>query len=101
MITKYNIDIDNLAVKTNLNRIGNQIYKALCLREEEQEWKKPLETITVELLGMAKIFESQSEILTLACKVQGLTDDSLSFMLYRRSIFECCSLVNKIKGLID
>ena len=101
MITRYENEIDNAAIKSNLERIGNQVYKALCLREEDKEWVKPLETLSIELLGMADLFPDQKNILSLACKVQGLAaDDSIDFLLYRRTIFECCSLVSKIKDSI-
>ncbi len=101
MMTNYEVEIDNNAIKFNLNRLGNQIYKTLCLREEGKDWQKPLETIMVELLGMANLFPQQEKLCSLACKIQGLTNKEIDFMLYRRTVFECCSLVNKIKDAID
>lgn len=101
MMTVYNIEVNDNTVKENLNRIGNQIYKALCLREEEKEWKKPIETLSIELLGMNKLFPKDNNLFSLVCKLQGITDDTIDFMLYRRTIFECCSLVNKIKENIN
>lgn len=100
-MTIYNIDVEDSTVKENLSRIGNQIYKALCLREEEKEWKKPIETLSVELLGMNKLFPDNNTLFSLVCKLQGITDDTIDFMMYRRTIFECCSLVNKIKDNIN
>ena len=102
MMTIYEIDVDSRNIKENLNRIGNQIYKALCLREEDKEWKKPLETLSIELLGMHSLFPEQLQLFSLVCKIQGiLADEQIDFMLYRRTIFECCSLVNKIKNDIN
>ena len=102
MMTVYNIEADSRNIQQNLNRIGNQIYKALCLREEEKEWVKPLETISIELLGMHNLFPEELNLFSLICKLQGiLADLTMDFMQYRRTIFECCSLVNKIKDNID
>lgn len=101
MMTVYSIEVNGSTVKENLSRIGNQIYKALCLREEEKEWKKPIETLSIELLGMNKLFPDNNVLFSLVCKLQGITDDTVDFMMYRRTIFECCSLVNKIKDSID
>lgn len=101
MMTVYNIDVNNSTVKENLSRIGNQIYKALCLREEDKEWKKPIETLSIELLGMSQLFPSNNTLFSLVCKLQGITDDTVDFMMYRRTIFECCSLINKIKDNIN
>lgn len=98
MITVYDIDVDCQAVKDNLYRIGNQIFKLLPMREEEKDWRKPLETLIIELLGMSNLFSDQRELLSLVCKLEGLKDvDDIDFFLYRRTIFECCSLVNDIK----
>lgn len=102
MMTVYDVEASSRNIKENLNRIGNQIYKALCLREEEKEWQKPLETLSVELLGMHTLFPDELNLFSLVCKLQGiLADEQMDFMQYRRTIFECCSLVNKIKDNID
>ena len=101
-MTSVGIEADSRNVKENLSRIGNQIYKALCLREEEKEWQKPIETLSVELLGMHRLFPEQQQLFSLVCKLQGiLEDEQMDFMLYRRTIFECCSLVNKVKDDIS
>ena len=96
---KYGIDIDNNAITTNLIRLTNQIYKLLPFREEGGEWSKPLETIIEELSGMNLLFLDHHVILfSLLCKLEGLftlTKDE-DFQLYRRIIFECLELVNKL-----
>jgi len=99
MISVYNIDINNEAIKNNLVRIQSQIFKLLPMREEEQDWSKPLETIILELLGMQGLFPNLEYLIALVCKLQGLIemDDEASFMLYRRTIFECCGLIDKIR----
>ena len=95
----YNLEIDNAAINKNLTRLQSQIFKLLPMREEEQEWDKPLETIILELLGIHGLFPDLEAIVTLICKLQGLIEmkEEDSFMLYRRTIFECCGLVDKIK----
>ena len=52
MILKYDAEIDNAAVVHNLKRITNQIYKLLPMREEGEDWKKPLATLLEELAGI-------------------------------------------------
>ena len=94
MISVYNIDIDK-----NLVRLQSQIFKLLPMREENQEWGKPLETIILELLGMQGLFSNLEYLIALVCKLQGLIEmnDEADFMLYRRTIFECCGLIDKIR----
>lgn len=98
MQLKY-CDIDNAAIIANLKRLVNQIYKLLPLREEGEDWQKPLETIVEELSGMNELFLDHHNILfTLICKLQGLIFliEEKDFQLYRRIIFECLSLINEL-----
>ena len=100
MIIKYNINLTNDVIKTDIKRIINQVYKLLPLREEGQNWQKPLQTIIEQLAGMQRLFSGQQEqsFLILLCKLEGiniLIQDE-QFYLYRRTIFECLSLLNQI-----
>lgn len=98
-ITKYNIEIDSWAIRENLGRILSQVFKLLPTREEKKDWRKPLETLTIELLGLSDLFSDQRDLLTCASKLEGLqSKDDIDFTLYRRTIFECCSLLDKIKN---
>ena len=73
MIIKYNIDISESAIQSNLKRIINQVYKLLPMREEGSDWQKPLETLMEELKGMSKLLIGQQEIFfSLLCKLEGL-----------------------------
>lgn len=99
MVIKYDSEIDNEAILTNLKRLTNQIYKLLPNREEGVDWQTPLSTIIEEFAGMDRLLFDQHEILfPLLCKLEGLftliqEDD---FGRYRATIFECLSLVNKV-----
>ncbi len=102
MITNYGVEFDNSIIDSNLRRIGGQIFKLLPFREEGKDWRKPLDTLIVELLGMASLFSDRRDLLTLVAKLEGLKESSPDFPLYRRTIFECCGLVNKLQeGLND
>lgn len=98
MLLKYNIDIEEEAVKVNLHRLTNQIYKLLPIREEGGNWRRPLETILEELSGMDRLFlDQQPDVYKLACKLEGLftleADDD--FMIYRGVIFECLGIIGE------
>lgn len=97
MIIKYNIDISESAIQSNLKRIINQVYKLLPMREEGSDWQKPLETLMEELKGMSKLLIGQQEIFfSLLCKLEGLfiLTQEEDFLQYRRTIFECLGLLN-------
>lgn len=97
--SKQYIEISDDVILSNLNRVQSQIFKLLPMREENADWRKPLETLVVELLGMQKLFPHLEDLVSLVCKLLGLLGEEISddFYLYRRTIFECCGLVNKLK----
>ena len=95
-------DFNLTAIQKNLMRLINEIYKLLPQREEEKDWKTPLSTIIEELLGMIDLL-NQEKLFSLLCKLQGLNhlEQEEDFLLYRRIIFECLTLLNEIKGEIE
>lgn len=100
MIEKYQVEISNDVICRNLSKLTNRIYKLLPNREESIDWEKPLETILEEFAGMRALLIDQEEIFfSLLCKLEGLftltkEDD---FFLFRRTIFECLSLIDRLK----
>lgn len=101
MITNYGVEFDNTIIDSNLHRIGGQIFKLLPYREEGKDWRKPLDTLIIELLGMASLFSDRRDLLTLVAKLEGLKESTPDFPLYRRTIFECCGLINKLQESIN
>ena len=99
MVLKYDINIQETAITENLKRLTNQIYKLLPGREENLDWRTPLTTIMEELGGMdALLIDHHDVLFPLLCKLEGLfaLTKEKDFFLYRRTIFECLSLVNAI-----
>ena len=104
MITKYNTEISNEIIEANLKRLINQTYKLLPNREEGLEWKTPLSTLIEEIAGMRELFETDlgSDTLSLLCKLEGLNSlDENDFFSFRRTIFECLNLMNKVKDYVE
>ena len=104
MVLKYNINFSNQAIEHNIKRIINQIYKLLPMREQKKDWKKLLQTIIEELVGLKRLLKGQEQsFLILLCKLEGmfiLTEEK-DFSLYRRTIFECLSLLGELKKCLD
>lgn len=86
-------------IQTNLQRIVGQIFRLLPTREEKEDWIKPLDTLIIELMGLAYFFPDQTKLISLVCKLQGLKEggEDIDFMLYRRTIFEACSLCDEVR----
>ena len=103
MITKYNTEINNETIVNNLKKLINQTYKLLPNREEGIDWMTPLSTIIEEIAGMNMLFNNDlsPDTLTLLSKLEGLkTLDKDDFFNFRRTIFECLSLMNKVKDYV-
>lgn len=99
MIIKYEIEIQNSVIVDSLHRLINQVYKLLPNREENIDWEKPLTTIIEELAGMGRLLIDQQYIFfPLICKLEGLftLTEEEDFQIYRKTIFECLSLMNGI-----
>lgn len=100
MNTKYNLTVSEETVRKSIKRIINLTYKLLPTREEGGDWKKPLETIIEELVGINDLFlDQQDKIFVIICKLQGIFNltEKDDFQLYRRTIFECLSLLNGLE----
>lgn len=91
--------IDDDVLRFNVKRLTNQVYRLLPAKEEGNDWVKPLETCIIELLGLGDLIADQPKFLMLVSKLDGLrvSKDDIEFPLYRRTIFECCGILNKIE----
>lgn len=96
---KETYPIDDDILRFNVKRLTNQVYRLLPAKEEGSDWVKPLETCIIELLGLGDLFPDQPKFLMLVSKLDGLrvSKDDIEFALYRRTIFECCGILNKIE----
>lgn len=98
-----NAGFADAALSKRLYKFGNQIFKLLPMREEGQDCEKFMQTLVVEAVGLGELMPESDEAVALACKLRGLEElsDGMDFMDYRRTVFECCSLVSKIRGSLD
>lgn len=95
-MTKYNFEIDDKVYEQNINRLTNQLWKLIPMREHEENWKGQLDTVLIELLGLNEIFNINSKFLILLSKLEGIKISESDFMIYRKTVFECISLLREI-----
>ena len=91
-MTKYNFNIDNNLINTNINRLINQIWKLIPMRENEEDWLSQLNTVIIELTGLGEIF-NDSQYLILLSKLEGLKNIEIEFPIYRKTVFEAITLL--------
>ena len=71
MGNKYDLEVSSEVFSTSLRRNINLVYKLLPMREEGQDWTKPLETIIEELVGMNRLLIGlQPSLFPIICKFQ-------------------------------
>lgn len=82
-------------IEINVRRLTNQMWKLIPMREHGEDWPKQLDTVILEIAGMNEIF-IQPQFLQLLCKLEGLKAQDTNFELYRKTIFECISILQEL-----
>ncbi len=65
------------------------------MREHDENWSKQLETVIIEIAGLNEIF-IDPQFLQLLCKLEGLKVQETNFETYRKTVFECISLLQEL-----
>lgn len=97
LLDKYNIKFSNEDVMKNVQRLTNQLWKLIPMRENNEDWQKQLDTVIIEISGLNEIFTGSSFLQVLS-KLEGLKIQETSFELYRKTVFEC---INLIRGFYE
>lgn len=74
------------------NRMKNKLFGLLCEREKERDWQKFLDSIIIELSGFPED-ERPINYYILLYKLNSLR--YLSYSYFRKTIFDCMSLMDK------
>lgn len=82
-------------IKKNAQRLTNQLWKLIPMREHEEDWEKQLDTVLLEIVGLNEIFVGPI-FLQLISKLEGLRVKETDFEFYRKTIFECISILQGI-----
>lgn len=98
MILKYDIEISQEAFEKNITRLTNQLWKLIPMRENKEDWQKQLNTVIIEIAGINELIFNKSDGVQLLTKLEGMLQiESMSFDLYRKTVFECISLLQGLK----
>ncbi len=96
MTNKYNIEFADQAININVNRLINQLWKLIPMREHEEDWKTHIETVLLEIVGLNELLNKNSNLITLISKLEGLKIQETEFIIYRKTVFETISLIREI-----
>lgn len=95
LLTKYDFMFSQEDISANTKRLTNQMWKLIPMREHDEDWKKQLDTVLIEIVGLNEIFISP-RFLQLLSKLEGLKTQETEFELYRKTIFECIGLLQEL-----
>ena len=94
--TSYGFQIPTDAIASDVNRLTNQLWKLIPMRENEENWLGQLETVIIELTGLNIIFAEQNNFIILLSKLEGLKIVETEFNTYRKTVFEAISLLREM-----
>ena len=92
---KYEIEFSLETIQKTVRRLTNQVWKLIPMRENDEDWYKQLQTVTLEIAGLNELFISPT-FLQLLSKLEGLQIKEVSFELYRKTIFECINILQEL-----
>lgn len=93
------IIIPESAVASDINRLTNQLWKLIPMRENQENWLIQLDTVIIELAGLQELSNNAADekFLILLSKLEGLKQKDNSFNIYRKTVFECISLLRELR----
>ena len=95
MMSKYFFEFSKEDISITVRRLTNQMWKLIPMREHNEDWLKQLDTVILEIAGLNEIFIGP-HFLQLLSKLEGLKTQETNFELYRKTIFECISLLQEL-----
>ena len=96
LLDKYDLKFPEETISKNITRLTNQMWKLIPMRENEENQKKQLETVIIEVVGLNEIFIMCPTFLQLLSKLEGLRVKDMNFELYRKTVFECINLIQEL-----
>lgn len=94
---QFDFSFPKEVIDANIQRLTNQLWKLIPMRENNEDWEKQLNTVIIEIAGLNEIFISTPQFLQLLSKLKGLQVEEVSFILYRKIVFESINLLQELK----
>lgn len=92
------IIIPSSVVTSDINRLTNQLWKLIPMRENQEDWLSHLDSLVVELAGLNELSSNtDGNFLILLSKLKGLRIEDTVFQVYRKTVFECISLLREMR----
>lgn len=94
---KYNIGFTEKVKQQDLQRLIDQLWKLIPMRENNEDWNLHLTVMIEEITGLVELLQNKVEGIILLSKLEGLTSSVCDdFMIYRKTVFKCISLLVQV-----
>lgn len=71
-MTKYGYSFTKEALSANINRLTNQLWKLIPMRENNENWINHLSALLVEIGGFGELYNNTPLYINLLSKLEGL-----------------------------
>ena len=89
-------EVSSDVIKADVNRLTNQMWKLIPMRENNENWENQLDTVLIEVAGLCSLFDIGENFLILLSKLEGMRKVETDFFIYRKTVFECISLLREV-----
>lgn len=96
----YNISFEEDKVISDIKRLINQVWKLIPMKENNEDWKKQINQVLIEIIGLQSLFENKIDLLIIISKLEGLKEYDLDFKDFRSLVFSVITLLSKINERI-
>lgn len=94
---KYNLKVDEQVFEKNIDRLTNQLWKLIPMRENNEKWREHLDSVLLQIIGLENLFIDVN-FLKLISKLEGLRSAETDFEFYRKTVFESISLLRRVEN---
>lgn len=92
------ITVSDVVIATDLNRLTNQIWKLIPMKENNENWQDHLSLLLLELTGLNILSGGVNvDFLVLLSKLTGLRELEVDFPIFRKTVFECITLLRGLR----
>lgn len=95
--TNYGFQVPNSTIDSDINRLTNQLWKLIPMRENKENWLGQLDTVIIEISGLNAILVADNNFIVLLSKLEGLKVVETEFNVYRKTVFEAISLLREMR----
>ena len=94
MIDKYGIDYPESSVSFQAQKLINQIWKLIPMRENEEDWESQVDIVLQYITGWHELFIDDKNFLLLMTNLASLKEAE-HFRIYRKLVFDSLNILNK------